>query len=305
MDPSAELRGIITVLNTPFTQRNQLDLEGVARNVEEAITAGVVGFLVPAMASEVDTLSPVERKALVETVVSTVRGRVTVIGGASAGTPEERSQLASQCIALGCNGILASIPFSDEAPYEQDVRNLADLAPGFLMLQDWDASGPGLPIPMLLRIFEELPAFRALKIECVPAGPKYSAMLAATGGRLHVSGGWAVMHMLEALDRGVHAFMPTGLHRLYTQIHARYIAGDRAGARALFNKVLPVLAFSNQDLNTSILFFKRLLHRQGLYATPNVRVATRPFDEHQSRIADELIDYAIALTAEIEHQGIA
>src|SRR5690606_13244997 len=106
----------------------------------------------------------------------------------------------------------------------------------------------------------------------------YSAVLDATGGRLHVSGGWAAMQMIEALDRGVHAFLPTGLHGLYTRIYALYASGDRAAARAAFDALLPILAFSNQHLDISIHFFKRLLHRQGVYATPRVRGPILPFD---------------------------
>lgn len=296
--PRLHLPGILTVLNTPFTAENGLDLKGISSNVEHAIEAGVAGFLVPAMASEVGTLTDAERHAVVETVVAAVQQRVPVVGGASSDDPARRVELARACIALGCTGVLASIPYVDDAQYARDVEALAALDPGFLMLQDWDATGPGLPVPLIVRLYHEIPAFQALKIETVPAGPKYSAVLEATGGGLHVSGGWAVMHMIEALDRGVHAFMPTGLHAIYARIHARYAAGDRAAARALFYRVLPVLAFSNQDLNTSILFFKRLLHRQGHYATDRVRVSARPFDPHQARIVDELIDYAIALETE-------
>lgn len=295
-----DLRGIITVLNTPFTAADRVDLGALAANVELALAAGVAGFLVPAMASEVGTLTPAEREAIVNTVVRTAQGRAAVVGGASAPQPSERELLARQCIELGCDGVLASIDYVDEDGYRRDVEALDALRPGFLMLQDWDAKGTGLPMPLIARLFDDVPSFRALKIETVPAGPKYTAALAATGGRLHVSGGCAVMHMIEALDRGVHAFMPTGLHSLYARIYRLYSTGNREAARTLFFRVLPILAFSNQDLHTSILFFKRLLHRQGIYPTASVRAAGRDFDAHQTRMADELTDYAIALMREVE-----
>lgn len=98
------------------------------------------------------------------------------------------------------------------------------------------------------------------------------------------------MQMIEALDRGVHAFMPTGMHRIYTEIHRRYASGDRDAARELFERLLPVLAFSNQRLDVSIRFFKRLLHAQGVYATDRVRTEGAKFDRHNERIADELIE---------------
>lgn len=297
------LRGIITVLNTPFTREDSLNLAGLRANVAESIDAGVAGFLVPAMASEVGQLSEGERDAMVAAVVEETAGRAYVIGGTSAPEAEVRARLARRCIALGCNGVLASIPHADDAAYAEAVRALDALGPGFLMLQDWDATGPGLPIPLIAALFETVPTFRALKIETVPPGPKYSAVLAATGGRLHVSGGWAVMHMMEALDRGVHAFMPTGMHRIYCEIYRRYAAGDRVGARALCGRIAPILAFSNQDLETSILFFKRLLHRQGIYPTANCRITGRALDVHQERIAEELIADAITLMDELGAPG--
>jgi 4-hydroxy-tetrahydrodipicolinate synthase len=69
---------------------------------------------------------------------------------------------------------------------------------------------------------------------------------------------------------------------------------------ALFRRLLPILAFSNQHLDISIHFFKRLLYRQGLYPTPRVREPILPFDGYHMRIADELIDYALKLMREIE-----
>ena len=69
--------------------------------------------------------------------------------------------------------------------------------------------------------------------------------------------------------------------------HRLHQAGRRAEARALFDRVLPVLAFSNQHLDISIHFFKRLLHAQGIYPTPNVRPPILSFYEQHARIADD------------------
>ena len=74
----------------------------------------------------------------------------------------------------------------------------------------------------------------------------------ATGGKLHLAGGWAVTQMIEALDRGVHTMMPTGMHRAYVQIYDLYQAGKRDQAVELFNQIVPVLAFSNQHLDISV-----------------------------------------------------
>lgn len=288
-----DLRGIITVLNTPFLDNDTLDLDGLRRNVHYAIDAGVAGFLVPAMASEVGKLTPRERLQLVETVVTTTAGKVPVIGGASAPEQSERMNAARDLIRLGCDGILVSILFESEVTYRANVHEIAALNPKFLMLQDWDFTGAGLPLSLIVQLFDEVEVFRCLKVETANANAKYTQVLEATQGRLHVSGGWAVQQMIEGLDRGVHAFMPTGLHRAYSHIFECHSAGDRDAAVALFHHLCPILAFSNQHLDVSIHFFKRLLHRQGVYATPRVREPIQPFDTYQERRAAELIELAI------------
>ena len=283
------MRGIITVLNTPFTVEDAIDVPGLRRNIENAIDAGIAGFLVPALASEVEALSIDERALLISTTIETCAGRVPVIGGTAAPTQSARIELAHEAINLGCTGILVNMPLADEPSFEKDLAELAELGASFVMLQDWDPAGEGLSIPFITRLFDRIPAFSWLKIEVIPAGPKYSAVLDATGGELNVAGGWAVIQMIEALDRGVHAFMPTGMHRIYAEIYRRYAANDRDGAHVLFDRVLPVLAFSNQRLDISIAFFKHLLHAQNIYETSRCRPPVRDLDAAQMRIADELI----------------
>jgi 4-hydroxy-tetrahydrodipicolinate synthase len=294
------LDGIITVLNTPFDEHDRVDLDSLAKNVESAIDAGVVGFLVPAMASEVGKLSDDERLEMVRAVVRQNDGRTEVIGGASAPSVDQRLDHVRRLTDLGCDGILVSLPWEGDADaYRRSVKQVADCRPPWLMIQDWDAGGYGVPVQLIADLFERIPCFASLKIEVVPAGVKYSAVRDATGGQLHLAGGWAVSQMIEGLDRGVNAFMPTGMHLIYCEIHRLYACGQREAAIDLFHRVLPVLAFANQHLDISIHFFKRLLWRQGLYPTARVREPILPFNRIHASCADVLIERVIALQQEI------
>ena len=90
------LHGIVTVLNTPFTDSDEIDFQALKRNVVEALAAGVAGFLVPAMASEVQKLTLDERQAMVDCVLQTVDGTVPVFAGtASASFGESKKILKS------------------------------------------------------------------------------------------------------------------------------------------------------------------------------------------------------------------
>ena len=295
MDLTKSLRGIVTVLNTPFTAEDGIDVVGLQKHVRYALDAGVAGFLVPAMASEVGKLNGAERRLVLDTVVEVVAGAVPVIGGASAEMGAERVARATECMDAGCAGVLVALAYGDAAQYEHDLREVAALAPEFLMVQDWDSEGYGAPVELIARLFAEVEVFKALKVEVVDAGRKYTEVLAATQGHLHVSGGWAVREMLDGLARGVHAFMPTGLHRSYCEIYRHYGAGDVDGAKALFARVKPVLDFSNQHLDVSIHFFKQLLHAQGVYATDQVREPIMALTEAQADAAARWVDYAMAL----------
>ena len=231
---------------------------------------------------------------MVAAVVSTVRGRVPVIGGASA-PEEERAAVAAELVDLGCDGVLVSIPYTNDDEFRRRIEEVAACGTDYLMLQDWDAVGYGLPLELIVRLADELPSFRCLKVETVPAGPKYSEVKAALGDRLAVAGGWAVMHLIDGLDRGVDIFMPTGLHELYVGIYRLYREGRRDEAVRWFRRLLPILTFSNQHLEVSICFFKRLLFRQGIYPTDVVRITTRFWDDFNRRRADELIDEVLQI----------
>jgi 4-hydroxy-tetrahydrodipicolinate synthase len=74
-----------------------------------------------------------------------------------------------------------------------------------------------------------------------------------------------------------------------------FTKGNEQAAENLFQQILPVLAFSNQHLDISIHFFKRLLFRQGIYPTPNVRQPILPFDNLHEKIADKHINKIIQL----------
>ena len=296
------LDGIIPAMNTPFLPGGGIDLDGLRMQVENGIEAGVVAFMTPVFASEVNSLRMEERRQIVETVVECANGRVPIIGGTTAGSREESLALGRMCMDAGCSGILCAVPYQDDAQYAAYVRDLTALNPDFLVIQDWAMDGYGVKVDLVRRLFEEIPCFRSFKLETAFAGPKYTEVLQATGGRMHVSGGWAVQQMIEALDRGVHAFATTCMPEVYCKIYSLYSQGRRQDALALFDRLLPVLAFTNQYLDVSIWFFKMLMHRMGYYKTPDVRQELRPLDAYQMRIAQERVELAMQLIAECKNK---
>jgi 4-hydroxy-tetrahydrodipicolinate synthase len=290
-----DLNGVVAAVNTPYTLESKIDYQSLGRYVENAINSGVSGFLVPAMAPEVNKLSPEERKSIVETVVNYSDGKVPVIGGASAASQKNRIKYISELEDVGCQAVLVSVPFEEEDTYKNLIQEIAQEVTTILVIQDWDFHGYGIPLNVIVDLFNEIEVFKSLKVEVTPAGKKYTDVLSATDGLLHVSGGWASSQMIEALDRGVHTFMSTIMHKLYKQIFDLHHAGQRDQATEMFKRIVPILAFSHQHLDISIHFNKRFYYKQRIFQSDKARDPIMPFDDYHIKVADELIQLAVEL----------
>ena len=150
-----------------------------------------------------------------------------------------------------------------------------------LIVQDLQWNGPGLDIECIAEMaggFRRLPG---IKIETVPAGPKYTRVRERLGEDFYIAGGWAVPQMIEALDRGVDALMPEcSMIPVYVRIARLHASGQREAAVDLFRELLPVLAYTNQEIRTSIAFFKELLVRKGIFRTAVLRGTPFAWDRY-------------------------
>ncbi len=298
--------GILPVVQTPYHLDGRLDEESLSRLVRAAIAWGACGFLAPAVASEVTALNGQERRRVLEIVCGEAHGLVPVLAGASAESVEECVEHGRAAGALGAAAFLVAVPQPFYAQQDQVVPFFAAIAARVelpLVVQDLEWSGPGLSIQLIEELHSSVPTLGGIKVETVPAGPKYTQVRQALGSEFFVAGGWAAPQMIEALDRGVDAMIPEcSMVPVYAEVYRLHSAGRRDDALALFRQLLPVLAFANQEIWTSIAFFKRLLVRKGIFRSALLRGGNFRWDEFNSRIADELIDGYLALERRVPGQ---
>jgi 4-hydroxy-tetrahydrodipicolinate synthase len=186
------------------------------------------------------------------------------------------------------------MPYTSHEEYCSMVKEIDDLNPPFLCLQDADLNGPGLPDDLIVKTFEEYASVRCVKIEVKDSGPKYSRILKATGGRLNISGAWGSSQSIEAYDRGIHALMPSGLFELFVNVYNLYHKKNRDTAMRLFFDMLPIISFTRQSPPLNRYFHKLYLKRIGVFEDAVSREEVL-FDEYHRRYAEDLIDYAIKL----------
>lgn len=279
---------------TPFAEDNTVDIESLRRYTRSVIDKGSSGILYPAMAAEVAALSPEERVAVVRTVIEATAGRIPVIGGATADDQQGRMQAGADLLELGCDGILAYIPYVGTESYESDVKELASLEPGVLMLQDLSQTEADLPVAVIAKLFEEVESFTWIKVETLDRNLKFTAIRDATGGRLNI--GSAGYGMIEALDRGVRAWMPTLYHDIYGRVFDYYRAGRRDEAVELFDKLIPCLVLPAFQKGVTHVRNKMMLQREGIFTTTVTRTGLSDLDEYTRRQIDACIEHALALS---------
>jgi 4-hydroxy-tetrahydrodipicolinate synthase len=297
------LRGILSVLQTPFTPANQIDFDSYSRLIRHAHDAKVGGLLVPVVASEVAFLSAPERVSLVRHVRTIGKNQVPVVVGASANDPEECRPHLELAEEISAAAFLVAVPrafYSEPAAIFPFFRTISKMSSLPMIIQDFQLNGPGLSIEQIQQLRDELPNFMGIKIETQPAGPKYTAVREACGPDFFIAGGWAVTQMLEALDRGVNAMIPeSAMLPVYQAILNAYQQGHRDLAQKIFRRLLPVLSFTNQEVGVSIAFFKKLLVRKKIFRHEGMRWPDFHWDCYNEKIAAELIDLYLQLENEV------
>ena len=276
------MRGIIPSLHTPFNEKNKIDIPSLRKLIDHTIATGCTGMLVGAVAGENSSLTFDEKNILLNECVTYNKNRIPIIVSCTARNQKERITLSKNAKELGADWILCQTPeniFGNELV--ECFNEIAENGPDNLMIQDLSWTDYGMRDEDILILFKNIDKFKSLKIEVLNSGPKYTKILDITNHQLHLSGGWAIMGMIEALNRGVHAFIPSTMEVIYNKIYNLYSEKKFESARKLFAQIMPVLSFTHQHIDISIKFSKMLRVKEEIFNTNFCREPIKNFDQFQ------------------------
>jgi len=277
----SEFSGVFPVLPTPFTPQGAVDRTAFARIFDFVHASGADGIVFPGMASEVEKLTADERADLVAFLGARIGGRIPFIVGASAATPEAAASFAEAGREAGAVAAMIMAPAScgqDVGAHVAFYRDVSDRTTLALMLQNAPAPmGAGLAPELVAAIATQVPAVRYVKEETLPCGQHVTKILAATKGSLDgVFGGAGARYVLDELARGASGTMPASeLADVHVALMRAWNSGDRARARALYSRTLPLLLF---QAIFRVRATKALLRMRGLLDCTAVRAAGPEFD---------------------------
>ena len=184
----SKLTGVFGFPVTPFHKDLSLDLDGLARNVDEMAAFPFCALVAAGGTGEMYSLSPEEMEQVIATSVRATRGRMPIVAGTGFNVALG-VDIAKRAAKAGADCILALPPYYVSAPedglfaYYEAIGKATDL-PLMVYSRDWAVFTP----EMLARLAERVPTLVGWK-DGQGDVRKYQRIMEQNGDRLAWFGG--------------------------------------------------------------------------------------------------------------------
>ena len=245
--------GCGTALVTPFRRDGSLDEAGVSRLARRQIEAGI-HFLVPCgTTGEVPTLTDAEQVRVVELVVAEANGRIPVLAGAGGYNTDEVIHSAKRMRAAGADGILSVTPYYNKPTPEglfQHYRAISDAVQIPIVVYNVPGrTGVNVDPATLVRL-AGIANVVAVKEASGNVTQMCEICAAVPDDFIVLSGDDALTLPLMAIGgRGIISVASNEIPAEMSRLVELAEAGDFAGARALHQRILPLLQINFVESN--------------------------------------------------------
>ncbi|WP_433803135.1 4-hydroxy-tetrahydrodipicolinate synthase [Actinomycetospora sp. CA-084318] len=276
-----DLDGLWVPLVTPFTDRDEVDLERLRRLATEVLDDGARGLVALGTTGEPTALTPEERGGVIAVCaeVAADRGAGLIV---AAGTNDTRSTLARHAALADVPGVTAAltvVPYyvrPTEAAVVAHLTHVADRSPVPLVVYNVPVrTGRGLGAPALLDLAAH-PRIVGLKQAVGALDLDTTTLLAATVPDLAVLAGDDAFIAPTVLlgGRGAIAASAHVATDRFATLVADGLAGHAEAVREHHAALLPLVTALFAEPNPVVV--KALLHATGRIASPDVRMPLLP-----------------------------
>ncbi|HEY3840188.1 MAG TPA: 5-dehydro-4-deoxyglucarate dehydratase [Bryobacteraceae bacterium] len=289
---ASSLRGVFGFPVTPFKKDLTLDLEGLARNVDEMAAHPFCAMVAAGGTGELYSLSIDEIEAVVKTTVGTVKGRMPVVAGTGFNTPMG-VEIARRLEKAGADCILVLPPYYSHSPLEGVIEfyeavGKATELPLMIYSRDWAAFTP----QQVARIADRVPS-----LVCWKDGQgdvrKYQRIMNHLGDRLAWIGGLGDDCIPGYFSIGVQAYTSSISNiapKLSLELAKAGVARDFARLDVLMAKyVQPLYAIRERHRGYEVAVMKEAMEMLGMPAGP-VRPPLMNVREHDIADIKALLD---------------
>jgi 4-hydroxy-tetrahydrodipicolinate synthase len=262
---SARFAGIYPMLYTFFRADGSLDPVALRRQVEACVAGRANGMAVLGLASEVRALSVAERRQMMDWTADALGRRLPLAITIYEPTVAAQIESARHARAVGADWVILQPPPGGQTPEAELIDFFSRVGDGigfpFAIQNAPEYLGVGLTPEGIGELARRCGNFRLLKGE----GPavRISEIVEAMAGRLTVFNGRGGLEIADNLRAGCAGIIPAiDCFDALVKVHAAFTRGDERAADAAYARVLPVIVFVMQSLETLLTYGKALAARR-------------------------------------------
>ena len=295
-----ELFGVVPIIPTPFTQKEEVDVDALRRLIDFAVAGGVGAACLPAYASEFYKLTDEEKLQVVKIAVDHSAGRIQIVAQSNHPSLKVAIKLAKANIDAGADMISLAVPRIFNLPENSLKEYLGSFMQSIsgtpVLIQDFNPGGASISAKLIKELMNEHPNFKYLKLEEPLCAPKFEEIIKTTGGKVGLMEGWGGLYMMELIPIGITGVMPgLGVADILQKVFMLRKNGENEKAFDLFEKVMPQIFFSLQNMELFHYIEKELLMARGILKNSVVRKAAYKPDSSTIAYIKELNGRVLSL----------
>ena len=266
--PEKSFRGVVPIIPTPFTENEEIDEYALRDLIDFACSCGIEAACLPAYASEFYKLTDDERLRVVSVAVKHAAGRIKIIAQSNhpslksaKGWPRKYKKWRRHYI--NCCTAHFGLPENALMEYMSEfVQSVGDTP---VLIQDFNPGGASISAAFIKRLHDTHPNFRYVKLEEPLCAPKFEEIIKVTEGKVGLFEGWGGLYMLELVPVGIAGVMPgLAVADVLQKVFLLRRNGEAAKAFSLFERVMPQIFFSLQNMELFHYAEKELLMARGV-----------------------------------------
>jgi 4-hydroxy-tetrahydrodipicolinate synthase len=257
--------GIYPILYAYFGADGRLDEAAMRRQVRCCLAGGAHGLAVLGLATEVNKLSPAEKRDVVRWTAEENRRRVPLAVTVAEATAEDAAEFVRDAEALGADWIILQpppvrgLPESEYVAWYGRVADLVGRRSAIpLGIQNAAAYiGVGLSPGGVAALARNHANIALIKAE--DSAVDVQRLIEATDGKLTVFNGRAGLELPDCLRAGCAGMIPAPeCADIQARVFDLMAAGDEPAAEALYQRIAPMIAFAIQGVPVFLCYGKRM-----------------------------------------------
>lgn len=269
------LRGVFTVLSTPFNSDDSINHEVLKNEIDWLIDIKVDGFVL-AMVSEVLRLAAHERRELAQSVIGAAEGRVPLVTSVGAESTKIATQLAQWAEQDGAAAIMATPPSAFAALSNEVAQYYISIIESVsipVIVQDAsNYLGKPLDISLYVDLIDKYGEERVqFKPEAKPVAERLQQLKDASGARAKVFEGQGGNDLMDTYPIGVVGTMPGAeIPWALVALWRALESGDMKRAAEIHAPIAKMVSYQT-TLDSYVAVEKYLLVKQGIFTSTRQR----------------------------------